>query len=918
MRRLLMLGSALGLICAAPSYAQAQHVPVPLDANGNPVPISQNPPYTVWTPAEWAQAFAASISVKQGSGTQTSLSLPIIVGGTIDNTVIGGATPAQGIFTSVLGDMSLGTVLPAGATTARSLAARLGDAVNPRDYGAKCDGTTDDAAAFQAAVNAAVSALRANGGKVVIPSGVCVIKSSVVATVPAGKSIGFIGDGASLTEFKVAGGVDGLIFNLGVGSGAAIGGFTVDRTGTSTTGNTGLAITATGSSTGTVALSHVATTSDNYPGSWTNGIVLTSIDTPSVDDIHTVSGFPPGDMSNGLTIKGLAGNYAIDSHLSHIWTQGGNIGLLISGYVQGVYVTDITSIAGNYGTSWTDGAANPQYVAELFFMSNAHLNAIKEDVQVAAVSINLDNGLLWRWTDGQGDSTPWTGIDLNNAGASTISNINANGGNGGSFTGSEYFIHLTNSSAVTIHGNTVLTINGPWLENDGGGVANIASGNVANGVGALVDNSGGSNSWGPNWVNGSADFSTAGGLAAINGGLAIAGNSSEPTPARLALPGDYMGWNYVAGFGNTDFFNSPGNGRLGGFDWFVFPYGASSPTKVATMSALGDIIAGGLDGTPIGQTTPAVATFAAANAASFSTTGSYTVTGGAPDGHVDNGTHTGASINLTGATNGAEAISMSAATGGDGALIWYTGANELTANRWGLFYTDQSNGLMHAAFPAFSFDIFGGANGVAKITTAGFSEAAAVSAGTNLISGVSGIGYTFSGGNLGGITIGSAPGVYLARNATSGSNEGDVLGVGSLCLGSIAASGITTAADCAITVSAAEASTFKQPITEAAGAIDTSIASTATLASGGSNNPVTNQNGVILYCSGTLASYSYTLPYNANNGQVFHLVSYCTITALTINVQSGNYLSGSPGTISPTTPLAFVYDAAHTTWMQYH
>ncbi len=917
MRHSLMAGAALSCLLAAPSYAQAQHVPVPLDTNGNPVPISQSPPYTVWTPAEWAQAFAASISVKQGSGIQTSLSLPIIVGGTIDSTVIGGATPAQGIFTSVLGDMSLGTALPTGATTARSLAARLGDAVNPRDYGAKCDGSTDDAASFQAAVNAAVSALRANGGKITVPAGICVIKSTVTATVPAGKSIGFVGDGASLTEFKVAAGVDGLIFNLGVGSGAAIGSFTVDRTGSSVTGNTGLAINATGSSTGTVALSHVATTSDNYPGSWTNGIVLTSIDTPSVDDIHTVSGFPPGDMSNGLTIKGLAGNYAIDSHLSHIWTQGGNIGLLISGYVQGVYVTDITSIAGNYGTSWTDGAANPQYVAELFFMSNAHLNAIKEDVQVAAVSINLDNGLLWRWTDGQGDSTPWTGIDLNNAGASTISNINANGGNGGSFTGSEYFIHLTNSSAVTIHGNTVLTINGPWLENDGGGVANIASGNVANGVGALVDNSGGSNSWGPNWVDGSADFSTAGGLAAINGGLAIAGNSSEPTPARLALPGDYMGWNYVAGFGNTDFFNSPGNGRLGGFDWFVFPYGASSPTKVATMSALGDIIAGGLDGTPIGQTTPAAATFAAANASSFSTTGNYSVTGGAGDGFIDTGTHSGASINLTGTTNGAEAISMSAATGGDGALIWYTGANELTANRWGLFYTDQTNALFHQSFPGMSFDI-GGTTGEEKISSTGVSILGNLTAGTFY----SGKSTRLSDVNvpvqIDSTTVGQA---FFGANKAGGygllfgytGNFGQIRQVTTDPL-QILVNSTAVAAQFNSNLS----SSFYGPVTLAAGSIDSSIASTGTLASGGSNNPVTNQNGVILYCSGTLASYSYTLPYNATNGQVFHLVSYCTITALTLNVQSGSYLSGSPGTISPTTPLAFVYDAAHATWMQYH
>ena len=406
---------------------------------------------------------------------------------------------AQNGLTVTSGNLSA-PVLATGSTTARNVSTRAADVSNVLDSGAKCDGATDDAAAFVRAETLAAS--KTNGGKVYVPAGVCYLASSPAITVAAGKSIAFIGDGADATMLKFATGINGLAITMGAGSGASVIGMTIDRTGSTVAGNTGLSITETGANSGSVVVRDVDTQSDSYPGSWLQGIVLTSTDNAVVDHVYTIAGFPP-ENSDGLLIQGLSGIYAIDTKITNSKFQGGNIGLHASGYVQGVEASDIYSIAGNYGVSWTDGLANPQYVAELLEITNSHLNAIKEDAQVAGVSLTLSDNLLWRWPDGSGDSTSWTGVDLNGAGSSIVHHNNVNGGNGGTFTGSEYFVHLTNSASTVESGNTILTINGPYVQIDGASsVSNSITDNVVNGAGDLVDNSGGYNHAEGNSVSG--------------------------------------------------------------------------------------------------------------------------------------------------------------------------------------------------------------------------------------------------------------------------------------------------------------------------------------------------------------------------------------------------------------------------------
>ncbi|HZU89603.1 MAG TPA: glycosyl hydrolase family 28-related protein, partial [Stellaceae bacterium] len=88
----------------------------------------------------------------------------------------------------VIGPIGAGTVTPAGGNTASSVASLFGRTLNVLDFGAKCDGATDDGPAFQAAVNAAPT-----GGTVFVPPSAlgCYLNT----TVTLGKALTISGAG---------------------------------------------------------------------------------------------------------------------------------------------------------------------------------------------------------------------------------------------------------------------------------------------------------------------------------------------------------------------------------------------------------------------------------------------------------------------------------------------------------------------------------------------------------------------------------------------------------------------------------------------------------------------------------------------------------------------------------------------------
>jgi hypothetical protein len=85
--------------------------------------------------------------------------------------------------------MSSRKVQATGSTTARTLKDIAADVVNVKSFGAKCDGTTNDAPAIQAAIDSLTF-----GGTIQLPRGVCRIASTV--TLANKRSVSLIGMGA--------------------------------------------------------------------------------------------------------------------------------------------------------------------------------------------------------------------------------------------------------------------------------------------------------------------------------------------------------------------------------------------------------------------------------------------------------------------------------------------------------------------------------------------------------------------------------------------------------------------------------------------------------------------------------------------------------------------------------------------------
>lgn len=175
-------------------------------------------------------------------GTCTAGELAIVTGATLGQQiyecstgnvwtqqVTGGLPAGTG---PVVVNSGIGTAVQTGQVTACTTGTCLAQFPNVKDYGAKCDGTTNDAAAFQAAHDAI------SFGTIYMPAGTCVINSNINVTKD---NITWTGTGLS-TQLKMGASVTKL-FNVTNGTSTALVGaqfFNFEILGGLATGGTGI------------------------------------------------------------------------------------------------------------------------------------------------------------------------------------------------------------------------------------------------------------------------------------------------------------------------------------------------------------------------------------------------------------------------------------------------------------------------------------------------------------------------------------------------------------------------------------------------------------------------------------------------------------------------------------------------------
>lgn len=243
-------------------------------------------------------------------------------------------------------------------------------AVNVLDHGARGDGVTDDAAAFNAAIAAALA--KTTGGKVFIPDGKYALGSAITATIPSGKMLTLEGVGCSATLLLFTNATDGLNFTLassGPCGSIDLHGFAVIRVPASPVrANTGLRIgVAPGPMySGAVILRDLLVCGVGYMASrtnqWNKSVVLVGTSGAYIENV--VMGAPDGTATDAgdvlLTIMGGAnsGQFTASVNVVGCYIQGGSVGLLVVGFVQGVFIVNST-IIGQYDGIRCEGVAAP-------------------------------------------------------------------------------------------------------------------------------------------------------------------------------------------------------------------------------------------------------------------------------------------------------------------------------------------------------------------------------------------------------------------------------------------------------------------------------------------------------------------------------------------------------------------------------
>lgn len=287
-----------------------------------------------------------------------------------------------------------------GATVITNFADKGGQVFNVRAYGAKMDGTTDDASAIQAAI----AAMPSGGGTLLFPDGNCKIGTSITLNKPVRVDLGAGTYTATTTAFTIA------------SSGVMIRGKGTNTTILQTTGMSALISTSGNTQGGVITDLHLTGPTAGGPGS---GLLnLTYVNAYRVNRIATSGGY------YGVYIKG---SY-VSEYSNIVISQAISAGLLLDG---GTGTTDYVQVNSFRNIEATSGAGKG---IELTVSSPSGL----VDANAFYDSESDTNGDIgWDIQDTEGGQIFYNCISVNNT--NTEWNI---AGNSNRF----FFIHAENGS----------------------------------------------------------------------------------------------------------------------------------------------------------------------------------------------------------------------------------------------------------------------------------------------------------------------------------------------------------------------------------------------------------------------------------------------------------------------------------------
>jgi len=537
--------------------------------------------------------------VRYAAGLIFLITSAIISGGAAPSTSPAFKSVTTQTITATQGGAITGATISSGETSqslatiysgapARTLQARAQDIVNVKDFGAKCDDSTDDAAAFQSAINFVLAL--PNGGEVEIPDGQCNINEPLTATVTTSAS-----NTARVLTIAGSGGLHGAKLQFPAsftGTGLAItitSGGTVVATSpavdlenltflsnTASVIGTGISVTASSAMMGPSLRVNNVSFANIGAGSWASGLTLFAMNITRLSHI-TCMGFT-GTSSTCVSYD-TNSSISVDHDIDDLYMNGGGTGLLIghtggTGPLQGFTVRR---------PSFTNTASGIQYLAtsgaDELIVSDGQINTSGIGIYTTGVTtVNLHhNYFLGNQTaisiaGGNGVSITGNSISANvtqppgatNTGilltdlVTSFNRVNVVSGN----SLSNFFAPQTSvgGAAITLAGatgNTLVTGNMinpgsdvPIASNNATGTGNIIAGNGTNSASGVVNS--------PTYQTSTPEIFT--GVPTFDAN--VSGQTSGFPNEGLSF-----GWNQSASTGENDIFLGP-QGGAGGLSIF--------------------------------------------------------------------------------------------------------------------------------------------------------------------------------------------------------------------------------------------------------------------------------------------------------------------------------------------------------------